>query len=137
MKRLMIIAALLLSAGIAFGQVLQKGGMIAVHRTTVTLAPDVTMDQYKDFLNSKWYPELNKLVEGVTFFGLRGDRGENANAFATLVYCESEDIRNKYWPGDGSDSDEWSAVLEKLQALFEKMQKLGTYTSLYTDWKIL
>lgn len=137
MKRLLIVTALILFAGIAFGQTLQKGGMIAIHVSTITLDPDVTMNQYLDFLNNKWFPELNKLMDGVTFFGLKGDRGENENGFATLVYCESEDVRNKYWPGDGSRSEEWAAVREKIQPLMDEMEKLGTYTTVFTEWKLL
>jgi hypothetical protein len=136
MRKLLVITALLLFAGIAFGQTLKKGGMIAVHVMTITLGPDVSMNQYLDFLNNKWYPQLNKLAEGVTFFALKGDRGENANSYATLVYSESEDVRNKYWPGDGSDTGEWSAVLQKTQPLYDELQKLGTYTTVFTAWKI-
>ncbi len=77
MRKLFIFFALLLFAGTAFGQTLHKGGMIAVHETTLTLQPDVTMDQYLDFLTNKWYPEINKLLKGATIFGLAGDCGEN------------------------------------------------------------
>ncbi len=56
---------------------------------------------------------------------------------ATLVYCESKAARDKYWPGDGSGSEEWSGILQKMQPLLEEMGKLGTYTTVFTEWLIL
>ena len=97
------------------------------------------MDQLLDFLTNKWYPEINKHMKGsgVTFFLLEGDRGENEGTLAWGVYCESEEVRNKIWPADGSGSEEWSAVMQKMQPLNEESNKLATYTSVYTEWKIL
>lgn len=137
MKKLLVVTTLLLFAGFAFGQNFNKGGMLAVHESTLTLDPDVTMNQLLDFLTNKWYPEINKNVEGVTFFLLKGDRGEKVGTLAWGVYCESEEVRNKYWPGDGSGSDEWRAVMQKMQPLIEEMNKLATYESVFTEWKIL
>jgi hypothetical protein len=137
MRKLFIITALLLIAGFAFGQTLKKGGMLAVHEATLTLNPDVTMNQFIDFLTKKWYPEINKHAEGVIFFLLKGDRGENEGNLAWGVYCESEEVRNKYWPGDGSGSDELSALLQKMQPLLEEMNRMATYETVFTDWKIL
>lgn len=136
MRKLLVVAALFLFSGIAFAQELHKGGMLAVHEATLTLNPDVTMNQFLDFLTNQWYPEMNKHVDGVTFFLLKGDRGENEGSLAWGVYCESEEVRNKYWPEDG-DNGEWSKVMQEMQPLIEKMNKLGSSTTVFTDWKIL
>jgi hypothetical protein len=136
MKKPMIIIALILFAGITYGQTLQKGGVIAVHHMKVTLAPGVTMDQFMDFMTSKSIPEMNKEFEGVKFFALEGDRGEGADGVAFLVYCESVEVRNKYWPEAESQSEEYMAILQKLQPLMEEQNKLGTYTRVYTEWVI-
>ena len=139
MKKLLVITALVLFAGIAFGQTLKKGVILGIFETTLTLKPDVTMDQLLDFLTNKWYPEINKLLvgEGVTFFLLQGDRGENTGNFAWGIYCESEEVRNKYWPGDGSGSGEGGPLWQKMQPLNEELNKLVTYKNVGTDWKIL
>ncbi len=50
MRRLILTTALVLLAGITFGQTLKKGVILGVHHMTITLEPDVTMDQYLDFL---------------------------------------------------------------------------------------
>jgi len=136
MKKLMIVTALLLIAGIAFGQTLKKGGVIAIHKMDVTLAAGITMDQYMDFMVNKNIPALNKEVEGVKFFMLEGDRGEGANSVAFMVWCESLEVRNKYWPEESGPSDEYRAILEKVQPLMDELEKLGTYTRVYTEWVI-
>jgi len=140
MKKLLIIAALVLFTGIAFGQTIKKGAILAIWETTLTLQPDVTMDQVLDFLTNKYYPGMNKFLEGdgVTFFLVQGNRGEQTGNIAWGIYCESEEVRNRYWPGDGSGSDEWRALLQKMQSLNEELNKLATYKNrASTDWKVL
>jgi hypothetical protein len=139
MKKLVLLISFILFAGIAFGQTLKKGAILGIYETTLTLKPGVTMDQVLDFLTNKWYPEANKLVEGegVTFFLLQGDRGEYTGNIAWGVYCESEEVRNRYWPGDGSGSGKGAEVWEELGPLFEEMNKLVTYENVGGDWKVL
>ena len=138
MRKLFVVTALLLFAGIAFGQSLKKGGILGIYETTLTLEPDVTMDQLMDFLTNKWYPEINRHMKGsgVTFFLLKGDRGENNGNLAWGIYCESDEVRNKYWPGDGSGSGEFGPIWQKMQPLNEELGKLATYKNVGTDWKI-
>jgi hypothetical protein len=139
MKKLLFVTALLLFAGIAFGQTLKKGAILGIYETTITLKTDVTMDQLLDFLTNKWYPEINKLTEGegVTFFLLQGDRGENTGNIAWGIYCESEEVRNTYWPGDGSGSGKGGQLWQKMGPLTEELNKLITYENDGGDWKIL
>jgi hypothetical protein len=137
MRKLLFVTTLLLFAGIAFGQTLHKGGIFAVHEATITLNPDVTMNQFVDFLTNKLYPELNKHMEGVTFFLLKGDRGENEGALAWGIYFDSEEVRNKYWPAEGSSSEEMTKVMQDIQPLMDEMNKLGSATTVFTEWKIL
>lgn len=136
MKKLLVITALLMLAGVAFGQTLKKGGIMSVHNLTITLNPDVTMNQFLDFYNNKYLPETNKHFEGVKFFTLKGDRGENNNGFSVMMYMESMEVRNRYWPEAGKSSDEMSAIMEKLTPINTELSKLGTTTSTYTDWVI-
>jgi hypothetical protein len=132
----MIDTAFLLFAGFAFGQTLKKGGVIAIHKMDVTLAAGVNMDQYMDFMINKTIPALNKEVEGVKFFMLEGDRGEGANGLGFMVWYESVEVRNKYWPEESGPSDQYRAILEKVQPLMDELDKLRTYTRVYTEWVI-
>jgi hypothetical protein len=139
MKKLLVVTALILFAGVAFGQTLKKGAILGIHETTITLKPDVTMDQLLDFLTNKWYPEINKLTEGegVEFFLLRCDRGEKTGNLAWGIYCESEKVRNTYWPGDGSGSGKGGQLWQKMGPLNEELSKLITYENVGGDWKVL
>ena len=66
MRKLLVITALLLFAGIAFGQTLQKGNLIGVHVITFDLKPGVTVDQVIDFFDEKNKPaweNANKMFD--------------------------------------------------------------------------
>lgn len=136
MRKLLIVTALLLFAGIASGQTLQKGNTIAIHEYTITLDPDITMNQFMDFFINRYLTEANKLLEGVKLFALTGDRGEHENGYALMVWCESQDARDKYWPEAGGVSDEFTAIGEQLQPLVDELGTMGTTTSVYTEWLI-
>ena len=139
MRKLLVITTLVLFTGIAFGQTIKKGAILGIYETEITLKPDVTMDQFLDFCNNKWYPAINKLLEGegVTFFMLQSDRGAKKGNFAWGIYCESEEVRNKYWPGDGSGTGKFRPIGEKMQPLNEELNKLITYKNVGADWKVL
>ena len=136
MKKLIIAAAFILLAGVAYGQTLKKGNLIGTHVFTVELATGVTMDQYLDFRLNKFIPEWEKHFKGGRQFLLKGIRGENENEFGLLFYFESEEIRDKYINDDESLTKEGEAALEKISSVREELLKLGTRTGEYTDWII-
>jgi hypothetical protein len=133
MKNVMLIFALVLVAALAFGQSLQKGNLVGLHVATINLNPDVTMNQYKDFFVNSVIPEYEKNY-GAKAYLAKGIRGENANSFAFIFVFESEKMRDKYFNADGSSNDVGKAVNEKMQPTMDKLNKLGTSTSKYTDW---
>ena len=58
-----------------------------------------------DFMVNKNIPALNKEVQGVKFIALEGDRGEGVNSIGFMVWCESVEVSNKYWPEESGPSD--------------------------------
>jgi hypothetical protein len=137
MKKLLVITALLLFAGIAFGQTLQKGSLIGVHVVKVELKQGVTMDQYIDFLNEKMKPAWEKADEGREVFPMKAIRGENKNEFGMIVIYKDEAARNKHYNEDGSSSEHGKKVDEELAPVMAELEKLATWTSTYTDWVVL
>ena len=133
MKKLIIIAAaFILLAGVAFGQTLKKGNLIGTHVFTVELEvftvelePGVMMDQYLDFRLNKFIPEWEKHFKGGRQFLLKRIRGENESEFGLLYYFESEEIRDKYINDDKSLTKEGEAALEKISSVREELIKLG------------
>jgi len=136
MKRLIIAAAFILLAGVAYGQTMQKGVIIGVHTTTVTLNPDVTMDQYQDFILKKLIPEWEKHFPGAKLFISKGLNRENKDEYAMFVYIESKKVYYKYWNDDGSATDDGAAAAAKVQPTVDELTKLGTYISVVNDWVI-
>ena len=136
MKKLIIAVAFILFAGVVFSQTLQKGGSIGLHVATITLAPEVTMDQYLDFLINKYVPEMEKHYKGLKINILKGDRGVHENKIAVMTYFESEKARDRYWPEEGTPSDEAKSAREKIQPLTDELQKMGTQSDEYSGWVI-
>ena len=136
MRKLLIVSALLLFAGIVFGQTLQKGGSFGLHVLTINLAPEVTMDQYLDFIVNKFIPEAEKQFEGVKVIVMKGDRGDHENKIVLVNYFESEKDRDRYFPEEGKRSDECEAAREKVQPLLDELQKMGTWSGEHNSWVI-
>jgi len=136
MKKLLVISALLLFAGIAFGQTLQKGNLIGVHVLSIDLKPGVTMDQYIDFFNENTKPAWEKNQEGMKIFTMKGIRGEHMNEIGLIIQFTDEAARDKSFNADGSRSEFGEKMQEKMAPIMTEMKKLGTNTSKYTDWII-
>ncbi len=138
MKKLMIIATLLLLTGIAFGQTLQKGAVLAIRNSTeLVLKPDVSMNQYLDILMNKWAPEFLKIFPDTKLILMRGDRGDMANSYLWIWYFPSEEIRDKYFNSEGQMIDE--ALNEKMQKAMEILTEYVIDPGMtgYTDWIVL
>ena len=43
---------------------------------------------------------------------------------------------DRYYKSDGSVTDEMAAKFEKAQPINDELEKLGTWTSTYTDWVV-
>jgi hypothetical protein len=136
MRKLFIITALVLFAGVAFGQTIQKGSVIGLHTTTITLNSGVTLDQYMDFVNDKLIPEFEKEFPGLKLYIIKGLNREIKDQYGLIFFAESKKAYNTYWNDDGSDTDKTVAAAENVQSLMEEWNKLATSTSVITDWVI-
>ena len=136
MRKLLIVSALILFAGVAFGQTLTKGSVIGVHNYTITLQPDVTMDQFLEFWRNNVIPEFEKVWPGPKTIVMKGDRGEHKYGFATISYFESIEQRDKIYPTEGDPDD--AAIPESLGPIMEELGKyIISYEDDYTDYVIL
>ena len=135
MKKLIIATALILFAGVAFGQTLTKGSVIGVHNYNITLQPDVTMNQFVEFWTNNVIPEFEKVWPGGKEIVMMGDRGEHKYGFATLSYFESVEQRDKLFPAEGDPND--ATMPEELVPIFEELGKyILSYENEYTDYVI-
>jgi hypothetical protein len=136
MKRLILTTAFVLLAGITFGQTLEKGNSLGLHVYTITLDPDVTLNQWLDFYSNKLIPEFEKNFEGLKINLLKGDRGRYENKVGILTHFKSEKDRDRYWPEFGEQTDEGKAGMEKVQPVLDELAKLGTMTDEYSGFVI-
>lgn len=139
MKKLttiIITMMLVIVSQIGYSQSLQKGSLLGLHYGYVNLNPDVTMNQYRSFYMSTVIPDVEKNMPGVKVIVAKGLRGENENAFAVMYLFDSEATRNKYFNSEGGMTDAGKAAVEKTQASGDKLSKMGTVTTKYTDWLI-
>lgn len=136
MKKMYLITALLLCAGVSFGQSLQKGNLMAIHTLEITPNPDVSFNDFMDHFTGEFIPKYEESFPGLHFYVLRGDRGEGENKVGMLILSESTDVRDLYWPAPDSTSAEAIKAFEKMGAAWEDMQKYGNFSSVYTDWLV-
>jgi hypothetical protein len=138
MKKLIFAVAIILLAGVAFGQTLKKGGVLALHHHQVSLAPDVSIDQYFDFLVDKIMPEMQKAFPTkVPYQVLKGIGVNNQHEYALLYYWESLEVFRTYWNDDGTPTEKCAAAMAQMQPLIEKLNTLGESTQVPGDWLIL
>jgi len=133
MKKLVLIAAVVLMSGISFGQPLQKGNFVGFHVMTINLNPGVTMNQYIDFYKNKLIPAYASNFQADCYL-VKGIRGESINSFGVMMIWKSEADRDKFFNKEGGTNETGKASMEKLKPVMDELAKLGSGTSKYTDW---
>jgi hypothetical protein len=135
MKKIIIAAVFILFAGLAFGQTLQKGGMVSVHEWTLKLNPGVTADQFLENWKNNLLPEMKKVIPEMKPYMLKGIGEENL--YAGLYYWNSMEDMGKYYNEDGSPTEIGAASHEKIMPLIEKLSEFGEFTWTQKNWLIL
>ena len=136
MKKLILIAVLIIIAGIAYGQTFKKGNRFSVHVVTVTPAPNVTVEQFLNFYKDKIIPELEKNIPESKYYIAKSIRGECANCWSLVSTFKSKKDHDKYFNEDGSQKEIYIAIMNKLKPLTDEWGKMGTYKRTYTTWEI-
>jgi hypothetical protein len=68
---------------------------------------------------------------------LKGKRGECTDCISTLMYFQSEAVRDKYLKPEGEFNDTGKAAIDKLKPLMDEDSKMDKYAKdIYTDWII-
>ncbi len=135
MKKLILIAALIIAANFSFGQKLQKGNLMGLHIMTARLKPNVKMEQFKTFFISKVIPAYEEQFH-VKGYLVKCIRGVNKNSFGIVWLFETEQARNKFFNTDETKNELGKTAMEKINITENELKKLGTYTTKYTDWVV-
>lgn len=137
MKKLILTAAIILIAGIIYGQTLREGNLVAVHVITIELNPGVHMAQFQKFHINTLIPEYEKNYPGWQLYLAKGIRGENQNTYGWIIIVESEEIRDKYYNDDGSVTEFGQDAADKMKPVLKEAEQFGKLNRTYTDWIIL
>lgn len=139
MKKIVILVAITLITGLAFGQTLGKGNVVVMNTYEMVLRPDVTMNEFLNFYINEFIPEFEQAYPGIKVYIVVGDRGQFKYQIGEIMLCESIQVRDKYWPAeDGEEVSEASRAAEaKLATVNQEVSKYilaGKRT--YTDWVV-
>jgi len=129
MKKLSVIAALLLFSGLAFGQSLQKGNLVGVHHYTLTPKEGYTLKQVIEFYVEDYCTAYSKAFPGIEVYFTEVNRGEFKGQFGMIFLCESKKVRDKYWPDKDVSSDLAEAGYTKMQPVWDKLGEMVTLSS--------
>jgi len=140
MKKLIIVSAIILLSGTAFGQTLKNGAIIEMHHVTLYLDPDATLNQWLDFALHKYLPIWETHYKGIKSVVVRGDRGDEKNKICWINCFDSDELRATYFK-EGEmfvPNEKGEALLEKVMPTWNELSKLGTsQLESSTDWVIL
>jgi len=100
-----------------------KSGKVVFESYMVTLRPDFTMDQYLDFLKTKYVPEYDKYFPGSKMIIASPDSWKKENQYAFFIYFESPQEYDKYYPNGTEMSDESKANWEKVKLAKQEESK--------------
>ncbi len=136
MRNFAVVAALLLATGIVNGQTIEKGVILVMSKYEVTLQPDATIEQYTDWLVEKYNPAAEQAYPGVKVFSLIGE-GELMDQISTLTFFESQELKEKYFPSDGSmpNREEALEILRPVNELTKEFLQDIKHVS--TTWVVL
>ena len=138
MKKILLLNAMLLLSTCMFAQTLKKGSLLGLHKGTVTLSPNATMEQFRNYYLNDYVPAFTKLfnVKLVEVTATRGaDFKKNDNDMAILFIFEPK-ARDRFFEADGKLNKLGTDLFAKLKPYTDGLEKLGKFTSTYTDWEI-
>jgi hypothetical protein len=139
MKKLILVAVIILVAGVTFGQTLKKGMVVALSSYELVLKDNVTLQQFINFTEQKYNPEYEKAMPGTKLVMLWGDRGENKFRYGEMWIFDDVATRNKYFPteSDTAMSAAMKNVVTKMKALNDEGNKyVLSAKRVYTDWLV-
>ena len=113
------ISAMQLTAQIAD----QNGGILVFDSFIVTLRPDVTMNQYLDFLKTKYVSEYDKNFPGSSVIIVSPDIWMKKNQYSFFYNFESTKEWYKYYPNGKEISAECKSAWEKMKSVKQEESK--------------
>ena len=97
----------------------------------IELQPGVEPEDYERFFAEELAPTLK--LPGWKTHLLRGDRGARGGKYLVLHEIESLDARDRYFPGPGEQSEEFTRFLEQHPETAAAMEKWEGYSTIHSE----
>jgi hypothetical protein len=102
----------------------------------VTLRPGVTMDQYLDFLKTRYVSEYNKNFPGSKLTIGSPDSWRKKNQYSFFYTFESNKEFNKYYTNGLERSDVCKAAWQKMESVKQEVSKyISDSKQVETEWE--
>lgn len=137
MRKILIVTAILLFAGIAYGQTLSKGNVVSIHAWTVKLNPDVSMNQFLTMWENEFKPIFTKTIPEMKPYVIKGINDQNKYNYAGLYIWDSIDKLLEYFNADGSPTEKGAAAAGTLMEFMSVLEKYGEFTYTSDDYVII
>jgi hypothetical protein len=119
---------------------LERGNLIGVHVVTVTLKPNATMEDFKNFYVREVLPQYERNWPGLKGYLLKSFFADSQNEFAIIWLFKTVADRNRNFDANGRANELEHAALQKVKPIEDRLKQLyGTYTVKYThedDWVV-
>lgn len=138
MKKMFVVLAIILYAGIAVCQTLHKDNVFTLNVLDINLKPGVTMDQFMVVVYEEYIPALSEAFPDITSIFSEVIRGRYEAQFGLIDLYESEEELEKYWPDTNVKSElyeeRWETIVKPVK---DKMDELAEYEFVpLTTWKV-
>jgi hypothetical protein len=119
---------------------LEKGNLLSVHIMSVTLKPNVTLEQFEAAFVREVLPEYDKNWPGLHGYLLKPFFRDSKNQFAIVWLFTTVADRNRNFDANDRANELERAALAKLRPIEDRFkQRYGNYTVAYThddDWVV-
>ena len=138
MKKVLLLNLMLLLSTCMFAQTLKKGSLLGLHKGTVTLSPNATMDQFRKYYLNQYAPAFTKIfnVKLVELNAVRGADVKKNDTDMAILFIFEPNARDKFFEADGKLNKLGTDLFAKLKPYTDGLEKLGKFNSTYTDWEI-
>ncbi len=140
LKTVMFIALVLPASTLSYAQGLEPGNLLSVHVVTVSLRPNVTLDDFRNAFVRDVLPEYEKNWPGLKAYLLKPFFGDSKNQLAIVWLFKTEADRNRNFDANDRANELEKAALKKVKPFEDRLkQQYGTYTVEYShedDWVV-
>jgi hypothetical protein len=134
--RLLFTVAFLILAISSYGQKVKTGKVVRIVELEISLEDNMTFEQFEKFFLEEYIPAGNRNFPRLKFSLLKGDRGIRTGKYTVLVFFDSVEERNRWFPEKGKSSEETKQAFDNMRAIQDKMMKMASNIT-FTEYEVL